>query len=226
MTGVITSTYASNTWERSATSSAITLNNNGYGGWICGPAKDGRLIISSYAQANNTLYFGYRANTHTENSFTNQMTWDGATGQLSATTVVGAVWNDYAEYRRTINNVKPGQVVAENGDGTQHITTKRMEKGCNIVSDTFGFAIGKTNECKTPIACAGRALVYTNEDRYSYEPGEPVCSGPNGTISKMSKEEKINHPECIVGYVSEIPEYETWGTGNVAVNGRIWIKVV
>lgn len=149
-----------------------------------------------------------------------------AAGRIDASAVYGAVWNDYAEYRRTINNVKPGQVVAENGDGTQHITTKRMEKGCNIVSDTFGFAIGETNECKTPIACAGRALVYTNEDRYSYEPGEPVCSGPNGTISKMSKEEKINYPECIIGYVSEIPEYETWGTGNVAVNGRIWIKVV
>ena len=33
------------------------------------------------------------------------------------------------------------------------------------------------------------------------------------------------YPDRIIGHVSEIPEYETWGTGNVAVDGRIWIKV-
>lgn len=49
--------------------------------------------------------------------------------------------------------------------------------------------------------------------------------GPNGTISKMTREEVREYPDRIVGTVSEIPEYETWGTGNVKVNERIWIKV-
>lgn len=139
--------------------------------------------------------------------------------------IYGAVWNDYAEFRKTVSDAKPGQIVTENGDGTQRITTKRLQRGCNVVSDTFGFAIGETDECKTPVACAGRALVYTYENRYDFQPGEAVCSGPNGTVSHMTREEMISNPDCIVGFVSEIPEYKVWGTGNVEVDGRIWIKV-
>ena len=41
----------------------------------------------------------------------------------------------------------------------------------------------------------------------------------------MSEEEEIRYPSRIIGTISEIPEYETWGTGNVQVNDRIWIYV-
>jgi hypothetical protein len=41
----------------------------------------------------------------------------------------------------------------------------------------------------------------------------------------MTREEIMTYPERIVGTVSAIPEYKTWGEGNVSVNGRIWIKV-
>ena len=141
------------------------------------------------------------------------------------TKLYGAVWNDYAEYRNTVQKVIPGEVVIENGDGSLRKSTKRLEPGANIVSDTFGFAIGETDECQTPLAVAGRVLAYPAEDRYSYEPGQAVCSAPDGKISKMTREEMINYPDCIVGFVSEIPEYKVWGTGNVEVNNRIWIKV-
>ena len=93
------------------------------------------------------------------------------------------------------------------------------------MSDTFGFAIGETEESKTPIAVSGRVLAYPYEDRYSYPLGSAVCSGPNGTISLMTREEIREYPERIIGTVSEIPEYEEWGTGKVKVNGRIWIRV-
>lgn len=33
------------------------------------------------------------------------------------------------------------------------------------------------------------------------------------------------YPERMIGTVSEIPEYKTWGSGNVEVDGRIWIRV-
>ena len=101
-----------------------------------------------------------------------------------------------------------------------------MMPACSIISDTYGFAIGKTENCKTPLAQAGRVLAYPLEDRYDYNPGDAVCSGPNGTVSKMTQEEKVNHPECIIGYVSCVPTYETWGEHDTKVNGRIWIKVV
>ena len=68
-------------------------------------------------------------------------------------------------------------------------------------------------------------LAYPNEPREFYHPGDPVCSGPNGTISKMTREEVREYPDRIIGTVSEIPEYEVWGTGKVKVNGRIWIRV-
>lgn len=144
---------------------------------------------------------------------------------IHGSAVYGAVWNDYAEYRQTVKNIKPGMVVIEQGDGSMQPSTNRLQPGGNIVSDTFGFAIGETDNCKTPLAVSGRALAYPAEDRYSYEPGDAVGTGPNGTVSKMTREEIMMYPERIIGTVSEIPEYERWGTGNVLVDGRIWIKV-
>ena len=140
--------------------------------------------------------------------------------------LMGAAWNDYAEYRQTTQDIEAGRVVTENGDDTLSLTKYRMMPASSVVSDTFGFAIGETDKAKTPLAMAGRVLTYTNEDRNSYQPGDAVCSGPNGTVSKMTTEEKVNHPECIIGYVSCVPDYEIWGEKNIKVNGRIWIKVV
>ena len=139
--------------------------------------------------------------------------------------VTGAVWNDYAEYRICKDKFKPGQVIVENGDDTMSISTARLQPGAEIVSDTFGFSIGETDDAKCPIAVSGRVLAYPYEDKYSYQPGDAVCSGPNGTISRMTREEIREYPERIIGTVSAIPEYEEWGTGKVKVDGRIWIKV-
>lgn len=146
-------------------------------------------------------------------------------GVIRAGQVYGAVWNDYAEYRQTKKYVQPGYCVIETGKGDLIKSSERLQPGANIVSDTFGFAIGETEQTKTPLAVSGRVLAYPYEDRDSYQAGDPVCSGPNGTISKMTREEVREYPERIIGTVSEIPSYEIWGTGNVKVNNRIWIKV-
>lgn len=146
-------------------------------------------------------------------------------GAFRAGQVYGAVWNDYAEYRRTQKHVQPGYCVIETGNGDLIKSSKRLQPGANIVSDTFGFAIGETEQTKTPLAVSGRVLAYPYEDRDSYQAGDPVCSGPNGTISKMTRKEVREYPDRIIGTVSEIPNYEVWGTGNVKVNNRIWIKV-
>lgn len=146
-------------------------------------------------------------------------------GAFRAGQVYGAVWNDYAEYRQTKKYVQPGYCVIETGKGDLIKSSKRLQPGANIVSDTFGFAIGETEQTKTPLAVSGRVLAYPYEDRDSYQAGDPVCSGPNGTISKMTRKEVREYPDRIIGTVSEIPNYEVWGTGNVKVNNRIWIKV-
>lgn len=146
-------------------------------------------------------------------------------GIIRAGQVYGAVWNDYAEYRQTKECISPGYCVIETGKGDLIKSSERLQPGANIVSDTFGFAIGETEQTKTPLAVSGRVLAYPYEDRDSYQAGDPVCSGPNGTISKMTREEVREYPDRIIGTVSEIPSYEVWGTGNVKVNNRIWIKV-
>lgn len=134
----------------------------------------------------------------------------------------GAAWNDYAEYR-VATELEPGRVVCENGDDTLSRSYKRLQPGAAIISDTFGFAIGETGEARTPLAVSGRVLAYPYEDRESFSPGDAVCAGPDGTVSKMTREEIREYPDRIVGIVSEIPEYEEWN--GKKVNNRIWIKV-
>ena len=147
----------------------------------------------------------------------------------------GAVWNDYAEYRQTKEDIEPGRCIREIGDDTLELTTERLMRGCEIVSDTFGFAIGKSEKNKTPTATSGRVLAYLYEDREEAKKkiGWPVCSGPNGTVSIMTEEEEEKYPSRIIGTISAIPDYETWRAGDldsdteeeIQVNGRIWIRI-
>lgn len=146
-------------------------------------------------------------------------------GVFNAVKVTGAVWNDYAEFRTQKEIIEPGYCVASTNNGQVYKTTEKFQACDGIVSDTFGFAIGETDECKTPLAVAGRVLAYFHGNREDYHAGDTVCAGPEGKVMKMTREEIKEYPDRIIGIVSEIPEYETWGSGNVAVNGRIWIKV-
>ena len=141
--------------------------------------------------------------------------------------VTSAVWNDYAEYRKSYTT-EPGRVVQEVGDDSLVNTTKRLQHFAGIVSDTWGFAQGKTADAQTPIAVAGRVLAYPYRDRNEYKPGDCVCTAPDGTVDIMTRDEIIAYPDRIVGTVSCVPDYDIWGSGDrepVKVNGRIWIKV-
>ena len=147
-----------------------------------------------------------------------------AAKKIKGERLYGAIWNDYAEYRET-DNIEAGRCVIETGTGKLKLSNERLQGGANIVSDTFGMGVGETEIAKTPIAVSGRVLAYPYEDRNIFKPGDAVCSGPNGTVSIMTREEIKEWPDRIVGYVSEIPYYSTWGTGKVQVNNRIWVKI-
>lgn len=219
---------------------------------LCLPAG-GRIT-----KASGNLYIGDSGNSgwvltqdicsHTGSGDTYWSARVNGTGHFKS--VYGAVWNDYAEMRNVpeaqlnINRICDekgeverdypcaGRCVSEIGNGEMKLTDKRMQKGCKIISDTFGFCIGENEECKTPIAVTGRVLAYPLESitECSEHIGDFVCSGPNGTISIMTSEEAIKYPESIVGTISEIPTYTIWHCGNkvttpIQVNGRIWIYV-
>lgn len=148
-----------------------------------------------------------------------------ASGTITGNKVYGAVWNDYAEYRTSQETITPGYCVASSNNGEIYKTTERLQACDGIVSDTFGFAIGQTDSCDIPLAVAGRVLAYCEGDRNAYQAGDPVCASANGFISKMTREEVKEWPDRIVGIVSEIPAYDTWGSDNIKVDNRIWIKV-
>lgn len=145
---------------------------------------------------------------------------------ISGNVMYGACWNDYAEYRIS-DCQEPGRVICENGDDTLSLATERLQSAGNVISDTFGFAIGETEQAKTPIAVSGRVLAYPYESREEFKKniGRPVCSGPNGTVSIMTDEEYRDKGYCAIGTISAVPDYEEWGAGKVKVNGRVWIKV-
>lgn len=187
------------------------------------------MIYTSIDTASNvrTGIHAYKnANASTDNAVIYvQYNADGTTKAYSSAPFYGAVWNDYAEFRAQKEIIEPGYCVASADNGQVYKTTEKFQACDGIVSDTFGFAIGETNECKTPLAVAGRVLAYCEGNRYDYHSGDTVCAGPDGKVCKMTREEIREWPDRIIGIVSEIPEYECWGDGNVPVNGRIWIKV-
>lgn len=212
--------YGTVTINNGNSSGYLELSEDGEGGTIrmAGPNASYIWEMDSY---DNSIFRIFTNGSGNYKFFT----FDGASGAFSAPSVYGAVWNDYAEYRNQAEELKPGQVTYCGNDGKLKRTTKRLQKFEGVVSDTFGFAIGKTDNCKTPLAVSGRVLVYTYEDRSTFNSGDCVCAAPNGRVSKMTREEIMMYPERIIGTVSEIPTYTTWGSGNVDVNGRIWIRI-
>lgn len=151
----------------------------------------------------------------------------GVAKSIHATDVWGANWNDYAEFRQGIDDqfLVAGTCVCENGQDQLVKSTKRRQAGAYIISDTFGFSIGQTEIARIPIAVSGRVLAHTHKNRNKFKVGQPVCAAPDGTVDKMTRLEAILFPDRIIGTVSCIPTYETWGEKNVAVNDRIWIYI-
>ena len=177
-----------------------------YDGKIKSTASTSKIYMTGVTAANGDMY--YNSSVYT-----------------SGSVLYGACWNDYAEYRSQNEIIEPGYITYCDDDGKLKKTVERLQKYEGVVSDTFGFSIGETDDCKTPLAVSGRALVYCDPEEEHFHSGDCVCAGPDGLAYRMTREEIIEFPDRIVGVVSEIPTYETWGTGNVEVNGRIWIKV-
>lgn len=207
---------------------------------LCGIKFPSKTFAISSERANPQFgIYGWN-NSRTENGY-DWAFYLANNGYFYANTrIYGAVWNDYAE-KRNIPEAQEtdwkdeecaahpyaGRCVKENGDDTMSFSTERLQKGCKIISDTFGYCVGETNDCKTPIAVSGRVLAYLLEDREIAKEhiGDFVCSGPNGTVSIMTTEEYFKCPQAVVGTISAVPDYEEWGTGHVKVDGRIWIYV-
>ena len=195
-----------------------------YGSGIMIPHLDANYRSFLYCQCSAAkVWVGF-----VNKSSTTSPTWRYLWAQGDS--VTGAVWNDYAECRES-DTEDLGYVLMETGKDSLTKTTERLSHFAGISSDTWGFSQGETEKAKTPIAVAGRVLVYTYQNRNNYKPGDCVCAAPGGTVDIMTREEVILWPDRIVGTVSQVPDYDEWGGGDIAdrspvkVNGRIWIKV-
>ena len=112
----------------------------------------------------------------------------------------------------------------ECGDDTVKLCDHRLSKGAMITSDTAGIVIGQKTK-GIPVAVAGRVLAYTDKPRDTFKVGDAVCSGKDGTVSRMRWWEKLLFPDRILGVVSCIPNYGVWGTGDIEVNNRVWVRI-
>lgn len=207
------------------TPSDVVLGKNGWTNHLTGPLTIGPA--GGLSITNTSGYTGAAEKPNNTNYKDNAIQCAGGAyfaKNVSALRVYNAVFNDYAECRTTID-LTPGHVVIDQDDGSLACSSARLQPGAQVISDTYGHLMGETKTAKTPIAVAGRVLVYTYQPRKNYHAGMAVCSAPNGTVDIMTREEICNFPDCIIGIVSEIPEYETWGSDNVKVDDRIWIKV-
>lgn len=220
------STSTANAAVRFGSTNGATFITSGEGGHVF-PSKLASNLVDcehiNFCSDGGFHFWGNIANDGS--SYTSYMAMSSSKIQAYQP-LYGAVWNDYAEFREG-DTIEPGKCVIEVGDDTLITSTERMMPGANITSDTFGFAIGETEQAKTPIAVSGRVLAYPYESREEFKKniGRPVCSGPNGTVSIMTDEEYRNKGYCAIGTISAVPDYEEWGTGKVKVNGRVWIKV-
>lgn len=137
--------------------------------------------------------------------------------------IYGGAWNDIAEFRHSYDNYVGGTCVSTSSvSDSVSLSNKRRAPNSYIVSDTYGFAIGQSEENNCPIAIAGRVLACV-EGRV--RPGNAVCSSVNGKVCRMRWWEKILYPECIVGYVESIPETQIWGKKQIPINSRVWVRV-
>lgn len=135
MSGPITSSQTSSTWINSVNGkSAINLTGTGYTGWISGTSKTGKLVISSYQGNDDKLYFGYMSNeaiTAGTNALTRQMTWDGATGTLTATTFSGKLGY-------TLTLTKNGSNSTYNGSAATTVTIPTIHTGTGVPASSLG----------------------------------------------------------------------------------------
>ena len=161
----------------------------------------------------------------------NVTAWDAGTGiyasgDFRAVKVWAAVWNDYADFQLLADKLEFGKCYYDTKDGAM-ICTKRCQMSViGIASDTFGQSVGTGANInrEVPIAVAGWVLAYVDQE---YECGTPLTNDEFGNLTAMTKQEKMEYPERIVGIYKRKEMENFWGPEGqkIEVKGRHWVKI-
>lgn len=201
MTGVLTNSYQSSTWVNSLTNSALTLNDttSGFGGWVCGPTKDGRIVISSFPGTNNTLYFGYGERGRTTNSYAKQMTWNGPTNDLGVEKINGMDFSSRLNALKSLTN----ENVSTSAQYFLTITNSYGKGGyCSVADAKTVLGLGSAAYINADTAASANTVVRRQGNGYiyavyynasngaeninSYSGAMPVFSDTSGWLRKTS----------------------------------------
>ena len=150
-----------------------------------------------------------------------------ASGGIKGNKVYNAVWNDLADCIPVDDGctLEPGRCYVF--DGERYTKSSRyLDDGIiGIHSDTYGMHMGSKEGVKQmDVAVAGFVLAYVDK---TYRPGTPLTCGPDGTLTEILKQDKIEWPEKVVAvFWKDEPDVE-WGDADskVKVDGRKWVKV-
>ena len=147
-------------------------------------------------------------------------------GDIKATRVWNAVWNDIADYQLLADELVFGKCYMDTKDGALICSQRCQMSVIGIASDTLGFGIGAGANPgrEVPIAVAGWVLAYVDKE---YECCTVLTNLEDGSLTKMTREEKLEYPERIVGIYKRKEMDANWGPAGrqIQVNDRHWIKV-
>ena len=148
-----------------------------------------------------------------------------AVGDIYANKVWDGVWNDLADFQDLADEYVPGKCYSDTLEGAKICRSRCQKSVIGILSDTFGFALGKDEKKgQAPFAVSGWVLAYVEDD---CEPGDPLTNDQHGNLIRMSPGEKSAWPERLVAIYKRPETSDYWGPdGNkILVNGRHWVKV-
>ncbi len=158
---------------------------------------------------------------------TGEQTFSGKktiSGDLSATRVYNAVWNDIADFLEVDEDIdiEYGKAYFRDNNGKVRKTNKRNSYSIGIASDTFGFGVGRKDENikQIPIAIGGWVLAYVDN---VYKAGTALIATKDGTLTKASLPTKSFYPERIIAVFDREEKEEFWN--KIKVAGRCWVKV-
>lgn len=180
---------------------------------VSGTNEVGAVKYNGNTKQAGTFYGG--STNPTESTFLN---YDG---YFKATRVYNAVWNDFADFQKTSDQIIYGKVYYHNGDDLS-ICNKHCQKSVvGIASDTHGQAVGHVDgENQVPIAVAGWVLAYVDKE---YESGTVLVNDKDGGLTKARLLEKIFYPERIVAIYQSKEKSSIWN--GIEVNNRTWVKI-